>query len=90
MVNGTLEYTDQYGEVTMVGERRCLSEAALWTTWKHRGTLTLGVAAMQVIAASFGPPRSSSSLIRKTKDGGHTHRSHVWYNYLPTFGLFLW
>lgn len=40
VVSGTLEYTDSYGEVTMVGEKRCVSEASLWTTWKHRGTLT--------------------------------------------------
>lgn len=42
VVSGTLEYTDSYGEVTMVGEKRIVSEAALWTTWKHRGTLRLG------------------------------------------------
>eukprot|EP00438_Fugacium_kawagutii_P021077 Skav205900 [mRNA] locus=scaffold123:266385:271019:+ [translate_table: standard] len=40
VVSGTLEYTDSYGEVTLVGEKRSVSEAALWTTWKHRGTLT--------------------------------------------------
>eukprot|EP00913_Durusdinium_trenchii_P001306 g1204.t1 len=35
VVSGTLEYTDSYGEVTAVGERRHLAEAVL----KHRGTL---------------------------------------------------
>lgn len=39
VVSGTLEYTDSYGEVTAVGERRHLAEAVLWTNWKHRGTL---------------------------------------------------
>eukprot|EP00931_Biecheleriopsis_adriatica_P025228 TRINITY_DN15543_c0_g1_i1.p1 TRINITY_DN15543_c0_g1~~TRINITY_DN15543_c0_g1_i1.p1 ORF type:complete len:805 (-),score=156.66 TRINITY_DN15543_c0_g1_i1:74-2488(-) len=36
---GTLEYTDAYGEVTTVSDRSFFSEAALWTTWRHRGTL---------------------------------------------------
>eukprot|EP00434_Breviolum_minutum_P038507 symbB.v1.2.034159.t1/scaffold4292.1/size81749/2 len=40
VVSGTLEYTDSYGEVTSVGEKRYLAEAVLWTNWKHRGTLT--------------------------------------------------
>lgn len=40
VVSGSLEYTDSYGEVAPVGERRYLAEAVLWTHWKHRGTLT--------------------------------------------------
>lgn len=39
VINGTLEYTDAYGEITVVGERKIIAEAALWTYWKHCGTL---------------------------------------------------
>lgn len=42
VVSGTLEYTDSYGEVAQVGEKRCIAEAVLWTNWKHRGTLCRG------------------------------------------------
>lgn len=40
VVSGTLEYTDSYGEVTAVEEKAPVSEACLWTNWRHRGTLT--------------------------------------------------
>lgn len=40
VVAGTLEYEDIYGDAWIVREKSWLAEAALWTTWKHRGTLT--------------------------------------------------
>lgn len=40
VVSGSLEYTDSYGEVAQVAEKRHVAEAVLWTNWKHRGTLT--------------------------------------------------
>jgi len=40
VVSGSLEYTDSYGEVAQVAEKRYVAEAVLWTNWKHRGTLT--------------------------------------------------
>jgi len=38
--SGALEYVDQYGEPHNVNEKEWLAEAALWTYWKHQGTLT--------------------------------------------------
>jgi len=69
VVNGTLEYTDQYGEVTMVGERRCLSEAALWTTWKHRGTLTAASDAKLAMLDVQGFIDISQRFMRKSDAG---------------------
>eukprot|EP00930_Biecheleria_cincta_P056969 TRINITY_DN4298_c0_g2_i1.p1 TRINITY_DN4298_c0_g2~~TRINITY_DN4298_c0_g2_i1.p1 ORF type:complete len:824 (+),score=173.04 TRINITY_DN4298_c0_g2_i1:63-2534(+) len=40
VASGSLEYLDGYGETTMIVERQWLAEAALWTNWRHRGTLT--------------------------------------------------
>lgn len=40
VVHGHLEYCDQYGESTVVEERQYLSEHNLWTSWRHKGTLT--------------------------------------------------
>eukprot|EP00927_Polykrikos_kofoidii_P069145 TRINITY_DN6452_c0_g1_i1.p1 TRINITY_DN6452_c0_g1~~TRINITY_DN6452_c0_g1_i1.p1 ORF type:complete len:825 (+),score=124.97 TRINITY_DN6452_c0_g1_i1:342-2477(+) len=36
---GVLEYTANYGEVTTVTERQWVAEPALWTVWRHRGSL---------------------------------------------------
>jgi hypothetical protein len=38
--HGTFEYRDAYGEIHPVLEKMWVSEPALWTYWKHRGTLT--------------------------------------------------
>lgn len=40
VVSGTLSYNDMYGENIEVTERQYLSEACLWTNWRHKGTLT--------------------------------------------------
>jgi hypothetical protein len=37
--NGTLEYVDKYEETTAVVEKQWAAEAALWTHWRHQGTL---------------------------------------------------
>jgi hypothetical protein len=37
---GTLEYIDKYAERYPVGEKQYLAEPALWTVWKHQGTIT--------------------------------------------------
>jgi len=37
--NGTLEYIDKYEEATPVVEKQWAGEAALWTAWRHQGTL---------------------------------------------------
>jgi hypothetical protein len=37
---GVLQYADGYGEKTTLAENQWVAEAALWTRWKHRGTLT--------------------------------------------------
>lgn len=38
--SGVLKYVDKYGEPTDVVEKMYVSEAALWTLWRHQGTLT--------------------------------------------------
>jgi hypothetical protein len=40
IVGGILEYLDKYGEVHQVVEKQWVAEPALWTVWKHQGTLT--------------------------------------------------
>jgi len=40
VLSGTFEYEDKYGENHTVVEKQWLSEPALWTNWRHRGTLT--------------------------------------------------
>ncbi|CAE8592031.1 unnamed protein product [Polarella glacialis] len=40
VVSGQLGYLDSYGETTVLHERMWAAEAAIWTQWKHRGTLT--------------------------------------------------
>lgn len=37
--SGTLDYSDEYGEVQEVRQRDWLAEPVLWTTWKHQGNL---------------------------------------------------
>lgn len=37
--SGSLDYMDAYGETATVDERSCISEPALWTRWRHMGTL---------------------------------------------------
>jgi hypothetical protein len=38
--SGVLEYVDKYLEQHKVVEKQWISEPALWTNWKHQGTLT--------------------------------------------------
>jgi hypothetical protein len=40
VANGTLDYLSKYGETTSIGEKQWAAEPALWTVWKHQGTLT--------------------------------------------------
>merc|ERR1719221_745329 len=40
IVSGQLEYSDAYGDTTILVERQWIAEATVWTLWRHRGTLT--------------------------------------------------
>lgn len=40
VVKGVLEYSHGWVDPTLVAERQWVAEAALWTRWQHRGTLT--------------------------------------------------
>jgi len=40
VARGTLKYQCSHGESTIVREKHWVSEGALWTVWRHRGTLT--------------------------------------------------
>merc|ERR1712151_954853 len=39
IIRGTLEYHYSHGEPATVREKQWVSEGALWTRWKHQGTL---------------------------------------------------
>lgn len=68
VASGTLEYLDGYGETTAVTERQWLAEAALWTTWRHRGTLTAQSDVKMALLDSQGFQDICKRHFRKAKD----------------------
>jgi len=40
VANGSLDYLSKHGETISIGEKQWAAEPALWTVWKHQGTLT--------------------------------------------------
>jgi len=77
VASGELEYLDGYGEVTKVVEKQHLAEAALWTTWRHRGTLT----AVNDVKMSLLDAQSFQDIckryFRKSKDSAFSIKKYA-------------
>lgn len=68
--SGTFEYLDRYGESHVVAERMWASEAALWTSWIHQGTLTARSDAKMAVLDAEQFQDVCETYMRKAKGQG--------------------
>lgn len=68
--SGILEYVDKYHEKHKVLEKAWLSEAALWSTWKHQGVLTAITDAKLAVLDSDGFQEVVFAYMKKSRSSG--------------------
>jgi hypothetical protein len=64
---GQLEYTDVFGEKTKVTDNQWVAEAALWTPWRHRGTLIAITDAKMIMVDSQAFQDLAQGAMKKSK-----------------------
>jgi hypothetical protein len=70
VLGGCLQYKDRYGEVFLVTEKQWVSEAVLWTTWKHQGTLTATIDSRMAVLDAESFQDVVGLFMKKSKFGG--------------------
>jgi len=75
--SGSFEYVDKYGESHTVTEKQWVSEPALWTYWRHQGTLTANGDAKMAVLEAEPFQEVCEQYMRKAKGQGFNPKQYA-------------